>query len=39
LIAAVLRAPEDDAVGSEVRDAAHRLCAKYTPYPELAAGR
>jgi glycine hydroxymethyltransferase len=39
LIAAVLRAPEDDDVARDVRDAANRLCAKYTPYPELAAGR
>ncbi len=39
LIAAVLRAPADDDVARDVRDAANRLCAKYTPYPELAAGR
>jgi glycine hydroxymethyltransferase len=39
LIASVLRAPDDDDVAREVRDAANRLCAKYTPYPELAAGR
>ena len=37
LIASVLRAPEDDAVRTDVLDAAHRLCAKYTPYPELEA--
>ena len=39
LIATVLRAPDDRAVTQETLDAAHRLCAKYTPYPELAAGR
>jgi glycine hydroxymethyltransferase len=39
LIAAVLRVPEDAEVSRDVRDAANRLCAKYTPYPELAAGR
>jgi glycine/serine hydroxymethyltransferase len=39
LIASVLRAPEDGDVAREVRDAANRLCAKYTPYPELVAGR
>jgi glycine hydroxymethyltransferase len=39
LIAAVLRAPDDDAVARDVLDAANRLCAKYTPYPELEATR
>jgi glycine hydroxymethyltransferase len=39
LIASVLRDPTDEAVVRDVRDAANRLCAKYTPYPELAAGR
>jgi glycine hydroxymethyltransferase len=39
LIASVLRDPTDDDVARDVRDAANRLCAKYTPYPELAAGR
>jgi len=39
LIASVLRAPNDDGVARDVLDAANRLCAKYTPYPELAAGR
>jgi glycine hydroxymethyltransferase len=39
LIASVLRAPEDADVAREVRDAANRLCAKYTPYPELVPGR
>jgi glycine hydroxymethyltransferase len=37
LIASVLRAPDDDAVRRETLDAANRLCAKYTPYPELEA--
>jgi glycine hydroxymethyltransferase len=36
LIATVLRKPEDEQVAADVRDAAARLCAKYTPYPELA---
>jgi glycine hydroxymethyltransferase len=36
LIATVLRAPGDDAVAADVRDAAARLCAKFTPYPDLA---
>jgi len=35
LIATVLRKTGDDAVASDVRDAAARLCSKYTPYPEL----
>jgi glycine hydroxymethyltransferase len=39
LIASVLRAPGDDDVARDVRDAANRICTKYTPYPELAAGR
>ena len=39
LIASVLRAPTDDVVARDARDSANRLCAKYTPYPELAAGR
>jgi glycine hydroxymethyltransferase len=39
LMAAVLRAPDDGDVARDVRDAANRLCAKFTPYPELAAGR
>ena len=39
LIASVLRAPTDDDVARDALDAANRLCAKYTPYPELAAGR
>ena len=36
LIAAVLRAPDDDAVRVDVVDQANRLCSKFTPYPELA---
>jgi glycine hydroxymethyltransferase len=36
LMAQVLRAPDDEAVAHDVRDAANRLCAKFTPYPELA---
>ena len=36
LIATVLRKPDDEAVLTDVRDAAARLCSKYTPYPELA---
>jgi glycine/serine hydroxymethyltransferase len=37
LIATVLRKPDDDTVATDVRDAAARLCSKYTPYPELAS--
>jgi glycine hydroxymethyltransferase len=36
LIAAVLRAPDDDGVRVDVLDQANRLCSKFTPYPELA---
>jgi glycine/serine hydroxymethyltransferase len=36
LMATVLRKPDDDTVAADVRDAAARLCSKYTPYPELA---
>jgi glycine hydroxymethyltransferase len=35
LIATVLRKAGDDIVAGDVRDAAGRLCSKYTPYPEL----
>jgi glycine hydroxymethyltransferase len=35
LIATVLRKTGDDTVAGDVRDAAARLCSKYTPYPEL----
>jgi len=34
LIGQVLRAVDDDAVASEVREQANRLCSKFTPYPE-----
>jgi glycine hydroxymethyltransferase len=36
LIATVLRKAGNDTVAGDVRDAAARLCSKYTPYPELA---
>jgi glycine hydroxymethyltransferase len=36
LIATVLRKAGDDTLAGDVRDAAARLCSKYTPYPELA---
>jgi glycine hydroxymethyltransferase len=36
LIATVLRKADDSTVAGDVRDAAARLCSKYTPYPELA---
>jgi glycine hydroxymethyltransferase len=35
LIAAVVRAPDDEGVRDETLAAANRLCAKYTPYPDL----
>jgi glycine hydroxymethyltransferase len=35
LIATVLRKPDDETVAGDIRDAAARLCSKYTPYPEL----
>ena len=35
LIATVLRKPDDEMVATDIRDAAARLCSKYTPYPEL----
>jgi glycine hydroxymethyltransferase len=34
LMATVLRAIDDDAVASDVREQANRLCSKFTPYPE-----
>jgi glycine hydroxymethyltransferase len=34
LMARVLRAIDDDAVAADVREAANRLCSKFTPYPE-----
>jgi glycine hydroxymethyltransferase len=33
LIARVLRATDDEATGTEVREAAGRLCSKFVPYP------
>jgi glycine hydroxymethyltransferase len=36
LMARVLRAIDDADIAAEVRDAAARLCSKFTPYPELA---
>ncbi len=36
LIATVLRAVEDASVAHDVKDAAARLCSKFTPYQELA---
>jgi len=36
MIAAVLRAPDDDGVRVDVLDQANALCGKFTPYPELA---
>jgi glycine hydroxymethyltransferase len=35
LIATALRKPDDEAVATDVRDAAARLCSKFTPYPDL----
>jgi glycine hydroxymethyltransferase len=36
LISAVLRAPSDEQITADVRKAAADLCAKHTPYPDLA---
>ncbi len=36
LIGMVLRSVDDDAVATEVREQANRLCSKFTPYPEGA---
>jgi glycine hydroxymethyltransferase len=36
LMAQVLRAPDDEGVAAEVKEAAGRLCSKFTPYPDLA---
>jgi glycine/serine hydroxymethyltransferase len=33
LIGRVLRAVDDEAVASEVREQAGRLCSKFVPYP------
>ena len=35
LIARVLRAPSDESVADDVREASARLCSKFTPYPDL----
>ncbi|HLG00268.1 MAG TPA: serine hydroxymethyltransferase [Acidimicrobiia bacterium] len=36
LMGRVVRAPDDESVRREVRDAAATLCSKFTPYPDLA---
>jgi glycine hydroxymethyltransferase len=36
LMARVLRAVDDEQVRAEVKDAAARLCSKFTPYPNLS---
>lgn len=36
MIATVLRHADDEATAFDMRDAANRLCSKFTPYPELA---
>ena len=36
LMAQVLRATTDEQVAADVKDASARLCAKFTPYPELS---
>ena len=36
MIATVLRQVDDEGTAVDVRDAANRLCSKFTPYPELA---
>ncbi len=36
LIGQVLRAADDEAVATDVREQANRLCSKFTPYPEGA---
>jgi glycine/serine hydroxymethyltransferase len=35
LIAVVLRRVDDDAVASDVKERAARLCSKFEPYPGL----
>ena len=35
LIACVLRAPDDEQVAADVTESSNRLCAKFTPYPQL----
>jgi glycine hydroxymethyltransferase len=37
MIATVLRAPDDESVAADVRDASNRLCSKFAPYPGLEA--
>jgi glycine hydroxymethyltransferase len=34
LMGRVLRAVDDDTVAAEVREQSHRLCSKFTPYPD-----
>ena len=36
MIATVLRAPDDEKVRSGIKAQANALCARFTPYPELA---
>jgi glycine hydroxymethyltransferase len=36
MMAQVLRAADDETKANDVKDAAARLCSKFTPYPELA---
>lgn len=35
LIAAVVRAPDDESVRSDVHDQVQQMCARFTPYPDL----
>jgi glycine hydroxymethyltransferase len=35
MIGRVLRGPDDEAVATDVREQANRLCSKFTPYPNL----
>jgi glycine hydroxymethyltransferase len=37
LIGFVLRAPDDESVANDILEQAHRLCSKFTPYPEGTA--
>jgi glycine/serine hydroxymethyltransferase len=36
LMGSVLRVVDDDATAADVREAANRLCSKFTPYPDGA---
>jgi glycine hydroxymethyltransferase len=36
MLAQVLRAADDETVANDVKDAAARLCSKFTPYPEMS---